>query len=232
MNDRPDPFDESPAPGERPDADGDAGGDGDADRAGSDAEARDAEAGLFTQQASMNHVTARVPESVAGGVFSTGAIVMLGGTEFAIDFVQRLRPPHQVVARVIMPFATLPRFIAALEENLGRFRQTFGEPPAMPRAPEGQRADPPPVSEIYDQLKLSDEVAAGAYANTVLIGHSPAEFSFDFVNHLYPHASVVRRVFLAAPHVAPLLASLKSNHDRLRRRGGPPSDLPPGSPAD
>ena len=47
------------------------------------------------------HVSARVPERVSPGVFSTGVIVMTGGTEFVIDFVQNLGQPAQVAARVV-----------------------------------------------------------------------------------------------------------------------------------
>ncbi len=37
------------------------------------------------------------------------------------------------------------------------------------------------AQEIYDDLKLRDEILSGSYANAVMIGHGPHEFSFDFI---------------------------------------------------
>ena len=59
--------------------------------------------GENAQPASPAAFSARVPESVNRGVFSTGAIVITGGSEFIIDFILRMGRPHQVVARMILP---------------------------------------------------------------------------------------------------------------------------------
>ncbi|MFN9507407.1 MAG: DUF3467 domain-containing protein, partial [Planctomycetota bacterium] len=37
--------------------------------------------------------------------------------------------------------------------------------------------------EIYDELKLRDEILSGTYANAVMIGHGAYEFSFDFITN-------------------------------------------------
>ena len=42
------------------------------------------------QQVQVQHVSALVPETVSAGVFSTGAIVMTGSSEFVVDFIQNL----------------------------------------------------------------------------------------------------------------------------------------------
>ena len=55
------------------------------------------------QQFQFQPLSARVPERVARGVFSTGAIVLQGPDEFIIDFILRLAHPHQVVARIVLP---------------------------------------------------------------------------------------------------------------------------------
>ena len=47
----------------------------------------------------MQHVTARVPDAVSRGAFSTGVIVMTGATEFILDFVQNIGGPPLVVTR-------------------------------------------------------------------------------------------------------------------------------------
>ena len=58
--------------------------------------------GPYTQEIRHSHVSARVPEKVGRGVFSTGALVLQGPHEFVIDFVVRMANPHQVAARAFV----------------------------------------------------------------------------------------------------------------------------------
>jgi hypothetical protein len=162
------------------------------------------------------HVSARVPERVSPGVFSTGVIVMTGGTEFVIDFVQNLGQPAQVAARVVMPHATMPQFIEALRTNLDLYTNRFGNPPEIPRSPPPARQ--PTIQEIYDDLKLPEDVAVGSYANGVMIGHAASEFKFDFLANMVPHPSVSCRVYLAAPQVPRMLESLKKTYEQFQQR--------------
>jgi hypothetical protein len=83
------------------------------------------------------------------------------------------------------------------------------------------------AQEIYDDLKIRDELLSGAYANAVMIGHGPHEFSFDFITNFYPHSAVSARVFLAAGQVPRLYDSLKGTWDQLRSRMQPPPDSGP-----
>jgi hypothetical protein len=76
----------------------------------------------------------------------------------------------------------------------------------------------PTPQDIYDELKLRDELLSGAYANAVMIGHGPYEFSFDFITNFYPQSAVSSRVFMAAGHVPRLLESLKASWDQFRPR--------------
>lgn len=78
------------------------------------------------------HLRARVPDHVADGAFSTGAIVVTGPTEFIIDFLQTIGRPHRVAARIVMPHAVMPQFIEALAKNLSLYRERFGPPPQPP----------------------------------------------------------------------------------------------------
>ena len=276
----------------------------------------------------MPAMRARVPEHVSRGVFSTGAIVMTGSTEFILDFVQNLGRPHQVVARIILPHVVMPQFADALSTNIELYRQRFGPlPNSNPTPPQGSagavapmlHADVPPSSshpsadpltgltqssqivggfsppnsgtadspstsspslnesssgsaenhkrgsmepnenstqssaqgpsspstspqplqsppprkptaqEVYDELKLRDEILSGAYANAVMIGHGPHEFSFDFITNFYPQSAVSSRVFLAAGQVARLLESLRTAWEQLRPRLYPPQNPPPSA---
>jgi hypothetical protein len=186
----------------------------------------------FQQEVQHSPATARVPDAVGRGLFSTGAIVMHGAHDVLIDFIQSLAPPRRVVARVILPPTVLPLFVAALEDNLSKYVQSFGPPPRMPTpppaAPGGPPPVPPPITEVYEQLKLPDEMLGGMYANTVVISHSPAEFCFDFICNFYPRSVVTSRVYLATPHVSELFDSLKRSLEQHRHRlMQPPRPAPP-----
>jgi hypothetical protein len=174
------------------------------------------ESGQHSEQVRVQHLSARVPEKVSRGAFSTGAIVMTGGSEFIIDFVQNLGTPAAVVARVVVPHGVMPQFIEALRKNLEMYRQRFGDPPQLPRGPAPARQ--PTAQEIYDELKLSDDLLSGAYANGVMIGHTPSEFKFDFLTNLFPTSAVSSRVYLSAPQVPRLLESLQGTFRQFQQR--------------
>ncbi|MBC8350596.1 MAG: DUF3467 domain-containing protein [Planctomycetes bacterium] len=169
-----------------------------------------------SQQVQMNHVTARVPEEVSRGAFSTGVIVMTGGSEFILDFIQNIGGPPQVAARVIMPHGALPQFADALKKNLEIYTTRFGPPPELPKPP--QPAKPQSAQELYDELKLPDSLLSGAYSNGVMIGHSASEFKLDFLTNLFPHSAVSSRVYLSAPQVPRLLDSLTSTFQQFQER--------------
>jgi hypothetical protein len=194
------------------------------------------ESGSHSEQVRVQHVSARVPEQVSRGAFSTGAIVMTGGTEFIVDFIMNLGTPASVAARVVMPHATMPQFIEALKKNLEIYKQRFGDPPALPQGQ--QPAKQPTAQEIYDDLKLPDDMLSGAYANGVMIGHTPSEFKFDFLTNLFPNSAVSARVFLSAPQVPRLLNSLQSTYQQFQQRVQQQRDAqgrqdpPPPSPPD
>jgi hypothetical protein len=172
--------------------------------------------GGHAEQVKMQHVTARVPEAVSRGAFSTGVIVMTGPTEFILDFVQNIGGPPQVVARIVMPHGTLPQFAEALRKNIQIYTQRFGPPPLLPKSPPPPR--PQTAQEIYDELKLPDSLLCGAYANGVMIGHTASEFKLDFLTNLFPHSAVSSRVYLSAPQMPRLLESLDSTFQQFQQR--------------
>lgn len=180
----------------------------------------------------MQHVTARVPEHVSRGAFSTGVIVMTGNTEFILDFIQNIGGPPLVAARIVMPHSALPQFAEALRKNLEIFTQRFGPPPILPKSP--PPAKPQTAQEIYDELKLPDSQLSGAYANGVMIGHTASEFKLDFLTNLFPHSAVSSRVYLSAPQVPRLLESLDSTcqqfQQRVRQQQQQPQQQPPPPP--
>lgn len=183
---------------------------------------------------------ARVPDRVADGCFSTGAIVMTGPSEFIVDFLQTIGRPHRVATRVVIPHPVMPQFIEALNTNLELYRNRFGDPPAPPVQNPNQARRPSP-QEIYDDLKLPDDVLSGVYANGVMIGHGASEFGLDFLTSFFPQSAVSARVFVAAGQVPRLLDSLRGAVRQLEQRqaagpnpaaGGTPPAAAPDPPAD
>ena len=186
--------------------------------------------GAYTQEIQHTAISARVPEKVSRGVFSTGVLVLQGQHEFVLDFLLRMAQPHQIVARVVLPASILPSVIAALRDNLGKYQAKFGPPMALPGPPPNVR--PPSIAEIYDQLKLPDDLLCGSYANGVMIIHTATEFGFDFIANFYPRSVVSCRVFLSAPQVPGLLATLNGSYQQyMQKRAAqqPPPEPPAAS---
>jgi hypothetical protein len=185
----------------------------------------------FTQELQFSNISARVPEKVARGVFATGVLVLQGGMEFVLDFVLRMNQPHQIVARVILPIPLVPQIIDTLKASLEKYRQhhggaagaagapgaagvlstaAFAAPaPPPPAAPTGGTAPPPVnIDEVYQDLKMSDDVLGGVYANALLIVHTASDFCLEFIVKVYPRPVITARVFLSAPQVPILLGSI------------------------
>jgi len=168
---------------------------------------------------------------VGRGVFATAAVVLHGPNEYTLDFIQSIVHPSRVAARIVLPPKVAVQFTAALGEAIGKYAQSFGGPPREPSRPAapkpdqagepGQSAGPaggagaggarqePPIADIYEQLKLPDEMLGGVYANVVSITHTGSEFCFDFIAQFFPRSAVTARVYMAASRVPDFHASLK-----------------------
>jgi hypothetical protein len=188
----------------------------------------------FHQEVQHSPATARVPDQVGRGVFGTHAIVMQGTHEFLIDFIQSLAPPRRVVARVVLPVSVVPLFVGALQDNLHKYQNVFGPVPRLPPQPtqpgSSPPPQPPPISEVYEQLKLPDEMLGGVYANTVVISHSNAEFCFDFICNAFPRSVVTARVYLSAGHIQDVYDSLQRCLDQYRQKMNQPRNIAPPPP--
>jgi hypothetical protein len=195
-------------------------------------------------QEELKHLSARVPDSIAKGTFCTGAVVMGSPQELVIDFIQTLVQPHQLVARVILPWVTVPNLIAALKINLESHARRFCKSPEQSNGGVSDEAKTPntgsgPVTEnvqltpapsstaskkirrieplsFYDDLRIDEEVLMGAYANGAIINHTEFEFKIDFLSTLHPYPIVVARVYLSEPQARRLLASLDDNQAKRR----------------
>lgn len=136
-------------------------------------------------------------------------------------------PPPQANPASTQPFEPIASIPASNQQP----------PTASPPGPQAQQTQHPQHTQqppkrqnpqdIYDELKIKDEILSGTYANAVMIGHGPYEFSFDFITNFYPQSAVSCRVYLASGHIARLLDSLKQSWDQLRPRiGFPPTNNP------
>lgn len=190
------------------------------------------EPGQFTQAVRHQQVSALVPETVARGVFASGALVFAGPHELVVDFFQAIARPHSIACRVILPPTIVPNVIGALKTNLDNYRNRFGPVPEqpMPNPPPA----PPSIDEIYSRFKIPDDVQSGVYANTVMMTHTHSDFCFDFITGFYPRSAVAARVFTTMTQIPRLAQMLSRSFDQWRTRSRPQIQPPPppAPPAD
>jgi hypothetical protein len=172
--------------------------------------------------------SARVPEKVGKGVFATGVLVQEGSGEFVLDFVQALTRPALITARVVVSPPVMASLVNSFHENIARYTQAFGPPPPLPKPVPPARQ--PTTQEIYENLKLSDDLLSGSYANSVMIGHLPGEFFLDFITRFYPTAAVSSRIYFSAAQAPKLLETLNGSWQQFQRRLGAHHPSPPTQP--
>lgn len=81
----------------------------------------------------------------------------------------------------------------------------------MNNQPNNQPASPADKKQL--QIKISDEVLKGNYANAMSVGHTKEEFMLDFMN-LSPHQGVgivSSRVIMSPGHVKRVISALQDN---------------------
>jgi hypothetical protein len=111
----------------------------------------------------------------------------------------------------------IPQLIEALKANLENYKRTFGSmPPAMPMP--NPPPVPPPIDEIYRDLKISDDTLMGAYANSVMVVHTAAEFCLEFISNFYPKAIITSRVYLSAPQVPVMVNTLTQSWSNFQAK--------------
>jgi hypothetical protein len=212
----------------------------------------------YTHDFKHTPISARVPEKIGRGAFANAVMILQASDEFILDFLSTMSQPQQVVSRVVLTATTFGQFIAALRTNVTKYEQQFGPlaarmpPPAAGHgddphggiiaaaghpapAAEGHGAHPghdgqppPRIDDLYDQLKRPDELLGGAFANVVMMRHTPEEFAFDFIASFYPRPVVAARVYMAAGRIPSFIDALWSSYQKYqqRPRGGSPPEPP------
>jgi len=70
------------------------------------------------------------------------------------------------------------------------------------------------------QIKMTDEVLPGVYANMVQVGHTPEEFILDFMNLFPPTGIVTSRVIVSPGHMKRIAAALQDNIKKYEEQFG------------
>ncbi len=70
------------------------------------------------------------------------------------------------------------------------------------------------------QVKATDEVLKGMYANMLQVGHSGEEFILDFMNIFPPTGQLVSRVIVSPSHFKRLVAAMQDNLKRYEEQFG------------
>ena len=67
------------------------------------------------------------PKELLGGVYSNNMAVSHTGEEFIMDFIMVAPPSGSVNARIIVSPGHMKRIVKALQENISRYEQKFGD---------------------------------------------------------------------------------------------------------
>lgn len=70
------------------------------------------------------------------------------------------------------------------------------------------------------QIKASDDLLKGAYANMAQISHGAEEFILDFANMMPPTGQLVARVIISPSHAKRLVQALNDNIKKYEEKFG------------
>lgn len=70
------------------------------------------------------------------------------------------------------------------------------------------------------QVKITDEILAGVYANMVQVAHTPEEFVLDFMNLFGGAGIVTSRVVVSPQHMKRIAGAMQENIKRYEEQFG------------
>jgi hypothetical protein len=85
-----------------------------------------------------------------------------------------------------------------------------------------QNTQPDNNQQQQIQIKVSDEILKGSYANTAIISHTPEEFVLDFVSFFpnSPAATMSSRILVSPGHLKRIIAALQDNVKKYEEQFG------------
>ncbi len=176
-----------------------------------------------------------MPHQVAARVVMTPAVLgrFIAALRENLNNYQRTFHPEQIPGVTQIDTAHVAPQSGPVVPQASETKPTAQSPPA-PAAPESMSLNQNSVQDLYDQLKMADEMLCGAYANAVMIGHTTSEFSFDFITTFFPRSAVSSRVYMSAGNVPRFLSSITHAFDQFQKKFGqqqqPPQPPPPSHP--
>jgi hypothetical protein len=117
----------------------------------------------YHQQVQHQSVSARLPESLGGGVFCTSSLIVESGDMFLIDFVNGSAPPARLVARVVVTPTTMQQFLTALTQACEK-SQKSRQAPAAPGGQDRPPGDQAGVAGVAGAVGTQTVSAAGGSA--------------------------------------------------------------------
>ena len=81
------------------------------------------------QNKNANQFQIELKDDIAQGIYSNMAVISHSSSEFVYDFIRMVPgvPKHRVQSRVIMAPEHAKRLLRALQENISRYENQFGE---------------------------------------------------------------------------------------------------------
>ena len=83
----------------------------------------------MAEQENKQKLNIELPEDVAHGTYSNLAVITHSPTEFVTDFIQVMpgMPKGKVRSRVLMNPQNAKRFLKALQDNMKKYEDNFGQ---------------------------------------------------------------------------------------------------------
>lgn len=80
----------------------------------------------MAEQRKLREIQITLPEHLKGGVYCNNMIVSHTREEFIMDFMMIAPPTGAITARVVISPGHMKKVISALQENLKRYEDKFG----------------------------------------------------------------------------------------------------------
>lgn len=84
---------------------------------------------IMSEEKNNNQLNIELPQDVADGIYANLAIIAHSSSEFVLDFIRVVpnTPKAKVKSRIIMSPEHAKRLLGALQENLAKYEQQYGE---------------------------------------------------------------------------------------------------------